>query len=200
MLSNLKLVSLLDTLSSLLRKQLRASVLECIGYNRRSRVDQVLYRPSHLLALIRVLREKLVLVALREDLSQLHSGIGGVSTQDECRIRLQEIAYELKVLLSFLLIVVEGKQSQPVMDQILLQMRRAHHISRLILDDLANACNCVIASVLVLSLLHLLAFIFRSHVVLNRLLKRVKAHVRIDRECWAAVLGNYADPVTRSLS
>lgn len=117
--------------------------------------------------MIRALRKELVLVSFSEDLGKLHSRIGRVGAKNEGGVGLQEVADELEVLLSLLLVVMEWQQAEPVLDKVLLQVRLTHDEGGLELDDLADTGDGVVTSMVVLRLLDLLVLDLRGHVVLN---------------------------------
>ena len=80
---------------------------------------------------------------------------------------MKEVRDVLHVLLSFLLVVGERQQAEPVLNQVMLEFRHTHNISSLILYDLADRSDCVVACVVVLGLFDLLSLDLGGHSVLN---------------------------------
>ncbi len=80
---------------------------------------------------------------------------------------MKEVKDVLHVLLSFLLVVGERQQAERVLNQVMLEFRHINNISSLILYDLADLSDCVVACVVVLGLSDLLSFDLGGHSVLN---------------------------------
>ena len=94
----------------------------------------------------------------------------------------------------------EWKQADPVGDQVALELSVAHHKLSLELDDLTNAGNCVVSSVLILSLLDLLCLNLGSERKVNCSLKGLETHLSVQGEGSSTVLTDNADSVTGCLS
>ena len=61
----------------------------------------------------------------------------------------------------------ERQKAEPVLNQVMLEVRQAHNVSSLILYDLADRSDCVVACVVVLGLFDLLSLDLGGHGVLN---------------------------------
>ena len=121
----------------------------------------------HFFTLLRVLSKVRILEPFAKYLGQLACGGCRVCAKNKARISLKEVRDVLHVLLSFLLVVGERQQAEPVLNQVMLEFRHTHNISSLILYDLADRSDCVVACVVVLGLFDLLSLDLGGHSVLN---------------------------------
>ena len=71
-------------------------------------------------------------------------------------------------MLSFFLIMRNRQEAEPVLYQVILEIGHTHNVGGLVLDDLTDRCDGVVARVVVLGLLGFLTLDFRSHSVLDR--------------------------------
>lgn len=130
-----------------------------------------------------------------EDLGELLGSSSGIGTKDERRLLKQEHAEVLVLGNSLLNVVGDGEESEPVADELARVVRVALNKSGLVLNDLADRGNGVVARMMVHSQLLLFALDLRRKGELDTVFERGQAQVRAQLEGVAGVLSNDTDAV-----
>lgn len=130
-----------------------------------------------------------------EDLGELLGSSSGIGTKDERRLLKQEHAEVLVLCNSLLNVVGDGEESEPVADELARVVRVALNKSGLVLNDLADRGNGVVARMMVHSQLLLFALDLRRKGELDTVFERGQAQVRAQLEGVAGVLSNDTDAV-----
>lgn len=130
-----------------------------------------------------------------EDLGELLGSSSGIGTKDERRLLKQEHAEVLVLGNSLLNVVGDGEESEPVADELARVVRVALNKSGLVLNDLADRGNGVVARMMVHSQLLLFALDLRRKGKLDTVFERGQAQVRAQLEGVAGVLSNDTDAV-----
>jgi len=135
------------------------------------------------------------LESFTEDLGELLGSSSGIGTKDERRLLKQEHAEVLVLGNSLLNVVGDGEESEPVADELARVVRVALNKSGLVLNDLADRGNGVVARMMVHSQLLLFALDLRRKGELDTVFERGQAQVRAQLEGVAGVLSNDTDAV-----
>jgi len=135
------------------------------------------------------------LESFTEDLGELLGSSSGIGTKDERRLLKQEHAEVLVLGNSLLNVVGDGEESEPVADELARVVRVALNKSGLVLNDLADRGNGVVARMMVHSQLLLFALDLRRKGKLDTVFERGQAQVRAQLEGVAGVLSNDTDAV-----
>lgn len=178
-----------------------AGCLEGVRNGCGSTREQVAYGASNLdLTLVLHLSEVLLLEGLAIDLGKGLCSCGGIGTENEAWHLSEHLAKEFNLHNSFLDIVGDGQKTQPVGNQVGGILRVALYEGILVLNDLTNASNSVITSVMVHSHLLLLALDLWGDSELDAALERGEAKLGASLEVLTCVLCNDTDTVGGGLS